>query len=224
MKKILTLMLAFALFACPVLAEEAAPAPEAFAGYWNAIGMLTDGELTPLTGITSLTIDAAVEYQDGFYAASFKVVQDEGDAWLASPSWNEDTLSFGTVLERGGLVHITWTLLDDGNLCLAYEGGEGMYNIVLEPAEAPTLESVIGTWKLSAYDLEGYVMSTTDECDVIFNEDGTGIYAEFIEGVWTVEGDAVLLDCGGDILTFRINGLSLECSDFGDFIYIFELQ
>lgn len=78
-------LLAFTLFACPILTEEASPASDACIGYWNAIVMLTDGELTPLTVIPSLTIDIAIQYQDDFCTASFTVVQDGGEAWFGSP-------------------------------------------------------------------------------------------------------------------------------------------
>ena len=239
MKKILALLLALMLLAIPVFAEEAAPeetaapiTPESFAGYWSALGMLVEGEIVPPTAFTEFTLKTTVTIdEDGYCMASFECVQDEGEKWTTRPEWMEDTLSFMSGFERyedgvvAGIAYIYWTLTEEGNLSLAYEGSDGNHTIIFEPAEAPTLDNVVGVWANTGIKLSGMFFPEPRTGDLVLNEDGSAVHKDYGDGTWIQENGTIIFDIGdGYTFTYVISDNTLEYYEDEDVAYIYELQ
>ncbi len=237
MKKILALLLALMLLAIPVFAEEAAPeetaapiTPESFVGYWSALGMLVEGEIVPPTAFTEFTLKTTVTIDEDGYCEAYFDGKYDGEKWSTSPYWKDYDLKFESGFERyedgvvAGIAYIYWTLTEEGNLSLAYEGPEGNHTIIFEPAEAPVLANVIGKWINTGINEDGEIYPGNNMETLVLNEDGIALYADRFECEWTQEGDAVLVDFGGEIMTFVINGDTLERQVAENVFFIYELQ
>lgn len=238
MKKFIAFVIAALLFVMPVFAEEAEivpVTPESFVGYWEALGILTEGEIVPAATFATFAVNVTVNFMDEEWYATFDCKIDN-ESRIMNPWWRAEEIEFETGFERYdaegvviGIGHVYWSMLEDGNLSLAYDGPEGAYTIVFAPAEPPVLEGIVGKWvNTKTYDTGEYFAYAAFGLDFIFNEDGTGTmeYAgEWMgEGVWTQEGDKVIFNLAGDIFEFVINGETLEFWEAEDFAHIYELN
>jgi hypothetical protein len=238
MRKIMSFIIAMLFFVMPVYSEESETipvTPEMFVGYWEALGLLTESEIVPAESFTTFTVKSTVNYIDDEYCATFDCKID-GESIIMNPWWKEDELEFETGYERYnaegvfyGVGYVYWSVLEDGNLALAYDGPEGAYTIVFAPAEPPVLEGIVGKWvNTKTYDRGSYFEYPSFGMDFIFNEDGTGTmeYAGswMGEGVWTQDGDKILFDLDGNIFEFVVNGTTLEMRQAEDFAHVYELN